>query len=130
MIDPKAKPKSYLRLMALVALMGIVSAVVTFAFIALVHQGKRLVWEQTRLVVGIDPRLFTILVCALGGLLVRLFGEHNAIFAELMQEFGRTGRFNYRHAPGIVITAIVSLISGASLGPRSQKITRSKHKRV
>ena len=47
MIDPQAKPKPYLRLMVMVALMGIVSAVVTFAFMALVHEGTRLVWEQT-----------------------------------------------------------------------------------
>ena len=123
MIDPQARPAPYIKLLALVILLGLISALVTFTFIALVHQGTRLVWEQTALVVGIDPRLFTILVCALGGLLVGLlvkfFGDHNAIFAELMQEFGRTGRFNYRHAPGIVITAFVSLISGASLGPEA-----------
>ena len=53
------------------------------------------------------------------GLLVKLFGDHNAIFADLMLEFGKTGRFNYRHAPGIVITAFVSLISGGSLGPEA-----------
>ena len=41
MIDPQAKPKPYFRLMALVALMGVVSAVVTFAFMALVHEGTR-----------------------------------------------------------------------------------------
>jgi H+/Cl- antiporter ClcA len=123
MIDPQARPAPYIKLLALVILLGLISALVTFTFIALVHQGTRLVWEQTALVVGIDPRLFTIAVCALGGLLVgllvKLFGDHNAIFSELMQEFGRTGRFNYRHAPGIVITAFVSLISGASLGPEA-----------
>jgi H+/Cl- antiporter ClcA len=129
MIDPQAKPKSYLRLMALVAGLGIVCAVVTFAFIALVNQGTRLIWEQAAEALGaegsfqIDPRLFTILVCSIGGLivglLVKLFGDHNAIFAELMLEFGKTGRFDYRHAPGIVVTAFVSLISGASLGPEA-----------
>ena len=122
MIDPQARPKPYLRLMALVALLGIVSAVVTFAFILLVNQGIGLIWEQARLTIGLDTRLFTILVCALGGLLVGLlvktFGDHNAIFAELMLEFGKTGRFDYRNAPGIVITAFVSLIAGASLGPK------------
>ena len=90
MIDPQAKPKPYFRLMALVALMGVVSAVVTFAFMFLVHQGTRLIWEQTALALGLDPRLFTILVCTIGGLLVRLlvklFGDHNAIFSELIQE--------------------------------------------
>ena len=123
MIDPQARPAPYIRLMALVAVLGLISALVTFAFVALVHGGTFLIWEQAAQALGIDPRLFTILVCAIGGLLVgllvKLFGDHNAIFAELMLEFGKTGRFNYRHAPGIVITAFVSLISGASLGPEA-----------
>jgi chloride channel protein, CIC family len=98
-------------------------ALVTFAFIALVGQGTHLLWEQAAGALGIDPRLFTVLVCAIGGLLVgllvKLFGDHNAIFADLMLEFGKTGRFDYRSAPGIVITAFVSLIAGASLGPEA-----------
>ncbi len=123
MIDPQAKPKPYLRLMVLVTLLGVVSAVVTYVFMALVHEGTRLVWEQAAQLVGIDSRLFTLLVCTLGGLvvglLVKLFGDHSGIFAEVMREFGKTGRFDYRNAPGIVITAFISLISGASLGPEA-----------
>jgi H+/Cl- antiporter ClcA len=123
MIDTQAKPKPYIRLMALVALMGLISAVVTFVFMALVNGSIRLIWEQAAITIGVDPRLFTFLVCTLGGLLVGLlvsyFGDHNAIFSELMREFGRTGRFDYRHAPGIVVTAFVSLIAGAALGPEA-----------
>lgn len=123
MIDPQAKPGPYIKLMALVAVLGLISALVTFAFMALVHAGTGAVWEQTAVALGMDPRLFTVLVCAIGGLLVgllvKLFGDQNAIFAELMLEFGKTGRFNYRHAPGIVVTAFVSLIAGGSLGPEA-----------
>ena len=123
MIDPQAKPGPYLKLLALVTLLGMISAIITFAFMALVHQGTLLIWEQTALALGIAPPVFTILVCTLGGLLVGLlvkqFGDHSGIFAELMREFGRTGRFDYRHAPGIVITAFVSLICGGSLGPEA-----------
>lgn len=123
MIDPQARPAAYIKLMALVVVLGLISALVTFAFVALVHQGTGLIWEQAAGALGINARLFTVLVCAAGGLVVGLlvkgFGDHNAIFAELMLEFGKTGRFNYRHAPGIVLTAFVSLISGASLGPEA-----------
>ena len=123
MIDPQAKARPYIKLLTLVIVLGLISALVTFVFIALVNQGTGLVWERLAQVVGIDPRLFTLLVCTLGGLLVgllvKLFGDHSGIFAELMLEFGKTGRFNYRNAPGIVITAFVSLISGASLGPEA-----------
>src|SRR5512139_2755929 len=123
MIDPQAKPAPYVKLLALVVLLGLISALITFAFMALVHQGTGLIWEQAALALGMDPRLFTILVCTIGGLLVGLlvkfFGDHSGIFAEVMREFGRTGRFDYRSAPGIVITALVSLIAGASLGPEA-----------
>jgi H+/Cl- antiporter ClcA len=123
MIDSQVDPKSYVPLMLLVALLGILSAAVTFVFIFLVNQAIPLIWERAMLASGLDPRLFTFAVCVIGGLLVgllvKIFGDHNAIFAELMQEFGRTGRFDYRHAPGIVVTAFVSLIAGASLGPEA-----------
>jgi H+/Cl- antiporter ClcA len=123
MIDPQARAAPYIRLLMLVALMGIVSALVTFGFIVLVNRASGLIWEQAAASIGLDPRLFTLVICSLGGLLVGLlvkfFGDHNAIFADLMLEFGKTGRFDYRHAPGIVITAFVSLIAGASLGPEA-----------
>src|SRR5512136_1946905 len=123
MIDPEVKPKPYLGLMLLVGVMGIISALFTFLFMLVVNRGIALVWEQAALAIGLDPRLFTLLICTAGGLLVgllvKLFGDHNAIFAEIMQEFGKTGRFDYRNAHGIVITAIVSLISGGSLGPEA-----------
>jgi len=123
MIDPHAKLKSYLRLMLLVAILGAVSAVISFIFIALVSVVTDLVWNQAPIALGIDTRLFTFIVCTIGGLLVgllvKIFGDHNGIFSEIMLEFGKTGRFDYRNAPGIVLTAFVSLISGGSIGPEA-----------
>jgi len=123
MIDPQARPAAYIKLLALVVVLGLISALVTFAFMALVHVGTGAIWDQAAQALGLDTRLFTVLICTFGGLLVgllvKLFGDHNAIFFELMQEFGKTGRFNYRNAPGIVITAFVSLIAGGSLGPEA-----------
>src|SRR3990172_8429038 len=123
MIDTQAKPRPYVGLLALAALLGLITAVVTFVFIVLVHAATRLVWEQAASLAGLPPPVWTILICTVGGLrvglLVRAFGDHSVIFAEIMREFGRSGRFDYRHAPGIVLTAIVSLASGASLGPEA-----------
>ena len=123
MIDPHAKVKSYLRLMSLVAILGAISAVITFVFIALVNLLTDLIWKQAPIALGVDSRIFTFIVCIIGGLmvglLVKIFGDHNAIFSELMRDFGKTGRFDYRHAPGIVVTAFISLIAGGSLGPEA-----------
>ena len=123
MIDPQARPGPYIKLLALVVVLGLLSALVTFAFMALVHAGTGAIWEQAAQALGMDTRLFTVLICSIGGLLVgllvKLFGDHEGVFAEVMREFGKTGRFDYRNAPGIVITAFFSLIAGASLGPEA-----------
>ena len=39
MIDPQAKPATYIKLLVFVAVLGVLSALVTFVFMALVHQG-------------------------------------------------------------------------------------------
>ena len=104
MIDPQAKPGPYIKLLALVVVLGLLSALVTFAFMALVHQGTGLIWEQAARTLGLDPRLFTVLVCTFGGLLVgllvKLFGDHNAIFAELIRESAKPGASTTATPPG------------------------------
>jgi H+/Cl- antiporter ClcA len=123
MIDPQANPLRYIRLITLATLLGAIAALVTFAFIVLVNESTSLIWESAAVATGLPAPAWTLLVCVVGGLLVGLlvhaFGDHSGIFAEVMQEFGRTGRFDYRNAPGILLTAIVSLVSGASLGPEA-----------
>lgn len=123
MIDPNAKVGPYLKLLALAALLGVITAVVTFVFVVVVNAGTELLWQQAAPATGLPAPLLIISICTIGGLLVgllvRYFGDHNGIFADVVREFGKTGRFDYRNAPGIVVTALVSLISGGSLGPEA-----------
>jgi hypothetical protein len=57
-----------------------------------------LIWDQLAKAVGVSIPVFTLVICTLGGLivgvLVKVFGDHSGIFAEMMLEFGKTGRFN------------------------------------
>ena len=112
----RIQPGPYLKLLMLAAVLGLISAIITFVFQGLVHEGQVLVWQRAERTAGLSAPMFTLAVCVLGGLavgvLVRIFGDHSGIFAEMMTEFGRTGRFNYRNAPGMVITALASLIAG------------------
>lgn len=123
MIDPNAKIGPYVKLLALAALLGLITATITFVFVVLVQIGTELLWEQLAPATGLPAPLLIFLICTIGGLLVgllvRIFGDHNGIFADVLKEFGATGRFDYRNAPGIVITALVSLVSGGSLGPEA-----------
>ena len=123
MSQERIQPRPYLKLLLLAALLGLVSAVITFIFLVLVNVGQTLIWEHAAQAVGVSTPVFTLVICTVGGLLVgvlvKIFGDHSGIFAEMMLEFGHTGRFNYRHAPGICITALASLVAGGSLGPEA-----------
>jgi len=123
MNDETIQPRPYLKLLLFAALLGLISAVITFVFMALVNVGTSAVWETAAAATGLSTQVFTLLVCTIGGLLVgvlvKIFGDHSGIFAVMMAEFGRTGRFDYRNAPGTVLMALVSLVSGASLGPEA-----------
>jgi hypothetical protein len=60
-----------LKLLLLAVLLGLVSAVITFIFLVLVKTGQLLIWEQAAQAVGIDLRVFTLVICTVGGLVVR-----------------------------------------------------------
>jgi H+/Cl- antiporter ClcA len=123
MIDTQARPRPYFALLGTAAILGLATAVITFIFVAVVGVATDALWGQAAAATGLPAPVWTLLVCTSGGLLVgilvRIFGDHSGIFAEIMREFGRTGRFEYRHAPGILLTGLVSLVSGGSLGPEA-----------
>ncbi len=90
MIDPHAKAGPYIKLLALAGLLGVIAAIVTFIFMVLVNLGTQLLWEQAAPATGLPMPLLIVAICTLGGLLVgalvRLFGDHNGIFADVVKE--------------------------------------------
>ena len=123
MIKPQVRRKPYLRLIVLALVLGVGTALMTFAFVTLIHVLSDGLWVDAAEAIGVPSAVFALVVCSIGGLLVgiliSIFGDHPGIFADVMAEFGRTGRFDYRNAPGILITAIPSLVAGGSLGPEA-----------
>ena len=123
MATERIQPRPYIRLLLLAGLVGFVGAVITFSFMWVVQEAAHLIWASTEDGSDVWRPIFTVVICAVAGIivgvLVKVFGDHSGIFAELMQDFGRTGRFKYRQAPGMVVTAFVSLAAGGSLGPEA-----------
>ncbi len=112
--------------MIIAALIGAMAGVLTLAFLRLLYFGIEFVWTTLPALVGLTGDLSPLFIFAVAvtggltvGLLVRLFGDQPALFAELMAAFGKTGRIEYRHVPGILLNALVSLISGGALGPEA-----------
>ena len=126
MEDKDPTTREFTKLLLAAALIGVLAGTVTLLFITLVNLGIEFIYSSLPALLGFsgEPKplyIFAVATLAglLVGLLVRIFGEKPALFSELMAEFGKTGRIEYRDVPGVLITAFVSLVSGGALGPEA-----------
>ena len=117
--------KAYLRLVLLGALIGIPAALVAAAFLAVVHAGENLLWDDLPDALGYaSPPWFLVLgVPTVGGLVVlaarRLLpgdGGHSPL-----NGIGG-GATALSHVPGIALAAFGTLAFGAVLGPEAPLI--------
>lgn len=101
--------------------LGGIVGVVSWAFLAIVNLGIHFIW--TELPEKFNLPYWTIIVCTTGGVLVGLcqkyFGEYPRLMPEVMGEFKKNNRVEYKTIPKALLTALIVLFSGASLGPEA-----------
>jgi len=108
----------YIQLMVWIAVMAIPVALMTLIYLVIYKGGTVLVWETIPDALNVPHRVYTVLVATLGGLLVGLGLRYLGVrHGESLQKEMEAGRVPYRGVPGLVVTALVGLVSGASLGP-------------
>jgi H+/Cl- antiporter ClcA len=114
--------RAYLRVLLYAALLGIVMALLAFAFLALLRVGAQFLTQSVPPLLwpGTTFNLTTLLIAVIGGLLVGIAiyytGEHTGI-GVAQKAFAEHGRLEYRYLPSIMVQSFLSLWSGASLGP-------------
>ena len=114
--------RAYLRVLLYAALLGVVMALLAFAFLALLHIGVTFLTQTVPPLhwPGTTFNLTTLLIALTGGLLLGITiyytGEHTGI-GVAQKEYAEQGRIPYRHLPSIMVQSFFSLWSGASLGP-------------
>jgi H+/Cl- antiporter ClcA len=108
----------------LVTILGAVGALFMVLFFFLEDTFTALVWQDISLdslVPVFDPRIPVI--CITGGLIVGLirwyFAGDIAIMAEDLIEFNKEGRFSVKKGVELFFRGLVSLVSGAPLGPEA-----------
>ncbi len=111
----------YIRLLVWLVLIAIPIGVLTVVYVWTIHKGEG-VYHALSASLGIPQWLFTVLVGALGGLLVgiglRLLGEGDEDgggegFARQITE----GSVPYNGIVLLLITSLIGILSGASVGP-------------
>jgi H+/Cl- antiporter ClcA len=114
--------RAYLRVLSYAALLGVVMALLAFAFLALLKVGAQfltqgvphLLWPGTTF--NLTTLLIAIVAALLLGVAIYYTGEHTGL-GVAQKEYAEHGRIEYRHLPSIMAQSFISLWSGASLGP-------------
>jgi H+/Cl- antiporter ClcA len=123
--QPQISATTYLRLVALGALIGIPAALVAALFLALVHDMEHWLWHDLPDALGHSspPWYLVIGLPAIGGLIVAVVrlvlpgdGGHRPLEGLAM------GATPLRHGPGIALAGLGTLAFGAVLGPEAPLI--------
>jgi H+/Cl- antiporter ClcA len=106
----------YIKLILWVVVMAVPAALLTVIYLALYNLGGELVAVTIPAALNISRPVYTILVATLGGLLVGLGLRYLGVrHGESLPKEMEAGRVPYQGVPGFVLTALVGLVSGASL---------------
>lgn len=105
-------------------LLGLAVGVIVALFMGLTELGHQLLWQALPKALG-DPRLYPLIVCTLGGLLigvfVKVFGSYPRTLNESIDEYHATNRIDYHDGKLVknLLGSLLVLLFGASLGPEA-----------
>ena len=119
---PGLYDRGYLRLLGVVALLGVPLSLVAFGFLVAVHELEHVVWETLPYRLGYDalPAWWPVLTLAVAGVLVALAVKHLPGHGGHVPVAGLGGGVNPPNAvPGAVLAAAASLVGGAVVGPEA-----------
>ena len=109
----------YLRLLLWLSLLAVPIGLLTVGYVWLIHHGQE-VYHQLSSSLGIPSWLFTILVATFGGMIVglglRLLGAQGEASGALDEQIAE-GRVPHKGLLILLLTALVGILSGASVGP-------------
>ncbi|MEH6848383.1 chloride channel protein [Bacillus pseudomycoides] len=102
--------------------LGSIVGATVWLFLVTTNAGIQFIWVYLPKEFALPP-YYTIFVTTIGGILVGLsqkyFGTYPRLMPEVMGEYKKTGRIEYRFVHQSTITAVIVLIFGASLGPEA-----------
>ncbi|WP_195238196.1 chloride channel protein [Romboutsia sp. 1001285H_161024_C4] len=102
-------------------LIGACVGAITWLFLTLIFSGINLIWYD--FIFKINNNYLVLFVCILGGIMVGLcqkyFGKYPKTMPIVLKEFKETKRVEYKSLHKSIISALIILWFGASLGPEA-----------
>ena len=102
-------------------LLGAIVGAIIWAFLRVMNLGITLFWET--IPSKIEFPLYTLCVCTVGGLLIGLwtkkFGDYPEELNVVLGKVKKTNRYPYHNVFSTLISALLPLVFGASVGPEA-----------
>ncbi|MBQ1437747.1 MAG: chloride channel protein, partial [Ruminococcus sp.] len=115
------KLKNNLLFLLYTAVLGAIVGVIIWTFLRLMNLGIELFWDF--LPSQISLPVYPLLICTLGGLLTgiwkRKFGDYPEELSVVLGSVKKTGRYKYSNVFSTIVSALLPLIIGASVGPEA-----------
>lgn len=122
-MDIRAKNRLTFLIYAL--LLGTFIGAATWLFLQAMEIGLTLIWEE--LPARVNCLYLPVVICTAGGILVGLcrkyFGNVPGVLSLELQQIKKTKRADYQNLPGTVISGLIPLIFGGSIGPEAALVS-------
>lgn len=102
-------------------ILGAIVGAIVWAFIRIMNLGIEFIWDFAP--ENLNFPLYTLCVCVIGGLLIGLwkkkFGDYPEELGAVMGKVKKTGRYPYNNVFSTIVSALLPLLIGASIGPEA-----------
>ena len=113
--------KNNVLFMIYTVILGSIVGLIIWGFLRIMNYGIEFLWEY--LPSQINFPLYTVCVCTAGGLIIgiwkRKFGDYPEELTGVIAKIKKTGRYSYNNVFSTIVSALLPLLTGASIGPEA-----------
>lgn len=115
------KAKNNVLFMLYTVILGAIVGLIIWGFLRIMNYGMEFLWEY--LPSQLNFPLYTVCVCTAGGLIVgvwkRKSGDYPEELTMVIAKVKKTGRYPYNNVFSTIVSALIPLLTGASIGPEA-----------
>lgn len=116
-----SKVKNNILFMLYTVILGSIVGLIIWGFLRIMNYGIEFLWGY--LPAQLNFPLYTVCVCTAGGLIIgvwkRKFGDYPEELTGVIAKIKKTGRYPYNNVFSTIVSALIPLLAGASIGPEA-----------
>ena len=115
------KTKNNVLFMLYTIILGLIVGLIIWGFLRIMNYGVEFLWGYLPSLISFP--MYTVCVCTAGGLIIgiwkRKFGDYPEELTGVIAKIKKTGRYPYNNVFSTIVSALIPLLAGASIGPEA-----------